>query len=63
MVTTSYPLINKVITKRPGGLLHMDTVWFVGSGMFLLWLTTTLIILGVFFMESKDEAFSHALMP
>jgi hypothetical protein len=26
MVVASYPLVNKVMTKRPSKLLHMDTI-------------------------------------
>jgi hypothetical protein len=26
MVTASHPLVNQVMTKEPGELLHMDTV-------------------------------------
>ena len=66
MVAASHHPVNQVMTKEPGELLHMDTVgpaqvrsdggkWYV------------LVIVDdfsrsswVFFMESKDEAFSHA---
>ena len=66
MVAASHPPVNQVMTKKPGELLHMDTVgparvrsdggkWYV-----LVIMDDFSRYSWVFFMESKDEAFSHA---
>jgi transposase InsO family protein len=66
MVATSHPPVNQVITKEPGEPLHMDTIgpapipsdggkWYV-----LVIVDDFSCYSWVFFMESKDEAFSHA---
>jgi transposase InsO family protein len=66
MVAASHPPVNQVMTKEPSELLHMDTVGparvRLDSGKWYI-----LVIVDdfshyswVFFMESKDEAFSHA---
>jgi transposase InsO family protein len=66
MVAASHPPVNQVMTKEPGELLHMDTVgparvqsdggkWYV-----LVIVDDFSRYFWVFFMEGKDEAFSHA---
>jgi transposase InsO family protein len=66
MVATSHPLVNQVITKELGELLHMDTVgparvrsdggkWYV-----LVIMDDFSRYSWVFFMKGKDEVFSHA---
>jgi len=66
MVAASHPPVNQVMTKEPGELLQMDTVgparvrsddgkWYV-----LVIVDNFSRYSWVFFMESKDEAFSHA---
>ena len=66
MVVASHPHVNQVMTKEPSELLHMDTVgparvqsdggkWYV-----LVIVDDFSRYSWVFFMESKDEAFSHA---
>ena len=66
MVTASHPPVNQVMTKEPGELLHMDTVgparvrsdggkWYV-----LVIIDDISCYSWMFFIESKDEAFSHA---
>lgn len=66
MVAASHSPVNQVMTKQPGELLHMDTVgparvrsdggkWYV-----LVIVDDFSRYSWVFFMESKDEAFSHA---
>jgi transposase InsO family protein len=66
MVAASHPPVNQVMTKEPGELLHMDIVgpaqvqsdggkWYV-----LVIVDDFSCYSWVFFMEGKDEAFSHA---
>ena len=66
MVAASHPPVTQVMTTRPGELLHMDTVgparvrseggkWYV-----LVIVDDFSRYSWVFFMEGKDEAFSHA---
>ena len=66
MVATSHPPMNQVLTKEPDELLHMDTVgptqvrsdggkWYV-----LVIVDDFSRYSWVFFLQSKDEAFSHA---
>ena len=65
MVPASHPPVTQVMTKGPGELLHMDTVgparvrseggkWYV-----LVIVDDFSRYSWVFFMEGKDEAFSH----
>jgi hypothetical protein len=65
MVAASHPPMNQVMTKEPNELLHMDTVgparvrsdgekWYV-----LVIMDDFSRYSWVFFMEGKDEAFSH----
>jgi hypothetical protein len=65
MVATSHPPVNQVMTKKPSELLHMDTVgptrvWLDGEKYVLVIVESFSRYFGVFFMESKDEPFSHA---
>jgi hypothetical protein len=66
MVFASHPPVNQVMIKEPGELLHMDTVgparvrsdggkWYV-----LVIVYDFSHYSWVFFMESKDDTFSHA---
>jgi transposase InsO family protein len=66
MVAASHPPVNQIMTKEPGELLHMDTVgparvrseggkWYV-----LVVVDDFSRYSWVFFMVSKDEAFTHA---
>jgi hypothetical protein len=65
-VMTKEPGENQVMTKEPGELLHMDTVgltqvWSDGGKWYILVIIDKFSRYSwVFFMESKDEAFSHA---
>jgi transposase InsO family protein len=65
MVAASHPPVNQVMTKEPDELLHMDTVgparvrsdggkWYV-----LVIVDDFSRYSWVFFMQAKDEAFSH----
>ena len=65
MVTVSHPPVNLVMTERPGELLHTDTV---GPSRVRLACEKLYILViiddysrycWVFFLVSKDEAFSH----
>jgi transposase InsO family protein len=66
MVVASHPPMTQVMTKRLGELLHMDTVglaWVRSEGG--KWYVVVIVddfsrYSWVFFMEGKDEAFSHA---
>jgi transposase InsO family protein len=66
MVGASHPPVNQVMTKELGELLHMDTVglarvWSDGEKWYVLVIMDDFSRYSwVFFMESKDEAFSHA---
>jgi transposase InsO family protein len=66
MVAASYPPMNQVMTKEPSKLLHMDTVGLArvrsdGGKWYVLVIVDDLSRCSwVFFMEGKDEAFSHA---
>jgi transposase InsO family protein len=66
MVAASHPLMNQVMTKEPGELLHMDTVGparvrsDVGKWYVLVIVDNFSRYSWVFFIEGKDEAFSHA---
>jgi transposase InsO family protein len=66
MVVASHPPVTQVLTKGPSELLHMDTVgpararseggkWYV-----LVIVDDFSRYSWVFFMEGKDETFSHA---
>ena len=64
MVAASHHLVNQAMTKRPGKLLHMDTI---GPARVHLeggkWCVLVVVdyfsrYSWVFFMEAKDEAFS-----
>jgi hypothetical protein len=65
MITASHSLVNTVMTKHPGQLLHMDTVgpsrvrsmrgkWYV-----LVIVDDYSHYSWVFFLESKDQVFEH----
>jgi len=64
MVAASHPLVNQVMTKRPGKLLHMDTIGPArvhlegGKWCVLVVVDDFSRYSWVFFMEAKDEAFS-----
>ena len=66
MVATSHPHVNQVMTKRPSKLLHMDTVGPArvrskGGKLYVLVIVVDFSRYSwVFFIESKDGAFSHA---
>lgn len=65
MVTTSHPLIKKVLTKQPSELLHRQNYSYSLTRSWWEWLVLVVVddyslTSWVFFMESKDEAFSHA---
>ena len=66
MVVASHPHVNQVMTKELGELLHMDIVglaqvWSDGGKWYILVIVDDFSRYSwVFFMESKDEAFSHA---
>jgi transposase InsO family protein len=66
MVAASHPPVNQVMTKESGELLHMDTVdparvrsdggkWYI-----LVIVVDFSRYSWVFFIKSKDKAFSHA---
>jgi hypothetical protein len=61
MVASSHPHLTDVMTERPCELLHMDLVvpaserLRVGSGMSLLWWTTTLGMRGCSFLRRKGR--------
>jgi hypothetical protein len=65
MVAAFHPPVNQVMTKEPAELLHMDIVgparvrsdrgkWYV-----LVIMDDFSLYSWLFFLESKDEAFSH----
>ena len=66
MVAASHPPVNQVMTKELGELLQMDTVgptWVLSQGgkwYVLVTVDDFSRYSWVFFMEGKDEAFSHA---
>jgi hypothetical protein len=64
MVAASVPPMNQVMTKEPGELLHMDTVgpaWVRSDGgKWYMIMDDFSHYSWVFFMEGKDEVFSHA---
>ena len=66
MVAASHPPVNQVMTKEPSELLYMDTfgpawVWLDAGKWYVLVIVDDFSCYSwVFFMESKDEAFSHA---
>jgi hypothetical protein len=66
MIVASHSPVTKVMTSRPGELLHMDTVGlarvcsFGGRWYVLLVVDDFSRYSWVFFMTTKDEAFTHA---
>jgi hypothetical protein len=66
MVAASHPPVTQVMTKGPGELLHMDTVGLArvrsegGKWYVLVIMDDFCRYSWVFFMEGKDEDFSHA---
>ena len=66
MVATSHPALNEVMIKETGELLHMDTIGLArfrsdGGKWYVLVIVDDFSRYSwVFFMEGKDEAFSHA---
>jgi hypothetical protein len=66
MVAASHPLVTQVMTKELGELLHMDTIGLArvrseGEKWYVLVIVNDFSRYSwVFFMEGKDEAFSHA---
>jgi hypothetical protein len=65
MITASHSLVNTMITKHPGQLLHMDTVGpsrvrSMGGKWYVLVIVDDYSCYSwVFFLESKDEVFEH----
>jgi transposase InsO family protein len=65
MITASYSLVNTMMTKHPGQLLHMDTVGpsrvcSMGGKWYVLIIVDDYSRYSwVFFLESKDEVFEH----
>jgi hypothetical protein len=66
MVDAYHPPVNHFVTSEPSELLHMDTVgpawvWSLGGKWHALVLVDDFSSYScVYFMKSKDEAFSHA---
>jgi transposase InsO family protein len=66
MVAAAHPHVNQVMTKEPSELLHMDIVGPTqvrsdGDKWYILVIVDNFSRYSwVFFMESKDEAFSYA---
>ena len=66
MVAASHPLVNLVMTKEPGKLLHMDTTGparfqSVGGKWYALVIVDDFSRYSwVFFLGGKEEAFSYA---
>jgi hypothetical protein len=66
MVAASHPPVTQVMTKGPGELLHIDTIGPArvrseGAKWYILVIVDDFSCYSwVFFMEGKDEAFSHA---
>jgi hypothetical protein len=66
MVAASHPPVTQVMTKGPDELLHMDTIGLAqvrseeGKWYVLVIVDNFSRYPWVFFMEGKDEAFSHA---
>jgi hypothetical protein len=65
MIVASHSLINTVMTKHPGQILHMDTVGpsrvhSIGGKSYILVVVDDYSRYSwVFFLESKDEVFEH----
>jgi hypothetical protein len=65
MIVASHSLINTMMTKEPGQLLHMDTVGpFQVRSMGGKWYVHVILdnyscYSWVFFLKSKDEVFEH----
>jgi transposase InsO family protein len=65
MIAASHSLVNTVMTKQPGQLLHMDTigpsqVCSMGDKWYVLIIVDDYSHYSwVFFLESKDEIFEH----
>jgi transposase InsO family protein len=66
MVVASHFLVTKVMTSQPGELLHMDTVglawvcYFGGMWYVLVVINDFSRYSWVFFMNTRDKAFTHA---
>jgi hypothetical protein len=66
MIVASHSLVTKVMTSHPGELLHMDTVGLARVCSFgRKWYVLVVVddfsrYSWVFFMTTKDEAFTHA---
>jgi IS30 family transposase len=56
MIIASHSLVNTVMTKQPGQLLHMDTI---DPSRVLVIVDDCSRYSWVFFLESKDEVFEH----
>jgi transposase InsO family protein len=65
MIAASHSLVNTVMTKHPGQLLHMDTVGpsqvhSMGRKWYVLVIVDDYSRYSwVFFLESKDQVFEH----
>ena len=66
MIASSHPLLNKMMTERPAGLLHMDIVGparvhSVGGKLYILVIVDDFSrYYWVFYLASKDETFDFA---
>jgi hypothetical protein len=65
MIVTAHSLVNIMMTKQPGQLLHMDTVGpsrlcSMGGKWYALVIVDDYSRYSwIFFLESKDEVFEH----